>query len=74
MAERFCCMANAQGGPVIIGVKDSHHEIVGVPDRRIGEALDTILRAVRQMIKPELVLDSLSLKFTRWRRSSLWLQ
>ncbi len=57
MAERLCGMANAQGGIVIIGVKDSHHEIVGVPDHRIGETLDVILRAARQMIKPELVLD-----------------
>ena len=57
MAERFCGMANAQGGVVIIGVKDSSHEIVGVPDQRIGETLDVILRAVRHMIKPELVLD-----------------
>jgi predicted HTH transcriptional regulator len=30
MAERLCGMANAQGGVVIIGVKDSFHEIVGV--------------------------------------------
>jgi predicted HTH transcriptional regulator len=57
MAERLCGMANAQGGVVIIGVKDSTHEIVGVPDKRIGETLDVVLRAVRQMIKPELVLD-----------------
>src|SRR2546426_5233471 len=57
MAERLCGMANAQGGVVIIGVKDSLREIVGVPDHRIGETLDVILRAVRQMIKPELVLD-----------------
>src|SRR5436305_2980109 len=57
MAERLCGMANAQGGMVIIGVKDALHEIVGVPDHRIGETLDVILRAVRQMIKPELVLD-----------------
>ncbi len=70
MAERLCGMANAQGGVVIIGVKDSHHEIVGVPDHRIGETLDVILRAVRQMIKPELVLDPLSLKFTRWREKA----
>src|SRR5436305_5940561 len=57
MAERLCGMANAQGGLVIIGVKDASHEIVGVPDHRLGETLDVILRAVRQMIKPELVLD-----------------
>src|SRR6266446_7928822 len=57
MAERLCGMANAQGGVVIIGVKDSSHEIVGVPDKRIGETLDVVLRAVRQMIKPELLLD-----------------
>jgi predicted HTH transcriptional regulator len=42
---------------VIIGVKDSTHEIVGVSDNKIGETLDVISRAVRQMIKPELVLD-----------------
>src|SRR6266704_6454591 len=57
MAERLCGMANAQGGMIIIGVKDIRHEIVGIPDHRIGETLDVILRAVRQMIKPELVLD-----------------
>ncbi len=57
MAERLCGMANAHGGMIIIGVKDAVHEIVGVPDHRIGETLDVLLRAVRQMIKPELVLD-----------------
>jgi len=57
MAERLCGLANAQGGMVIIGVKDSSYEIVGVPDSRIGETFDIILRAARQMIKPELVLD-----------------
>jgi len=57
MAERLCGMANAQGGVMIIGVKDADHEIVGVPEHRIGEALDVLLRAARQMIKPELVLD-----------------
>ncbi len=57
MAERLCGMANAQGGMIILGVKDAKHEIVGIPDHRIGETLDVILRAVRQMIKPELVLD-----------------
>lgn len=57
MAERLCGLANANGGIVIFGVKDSTHEIVGVPDHRIGDALDVILRAARQMIKPELVLD-----------------
>jgi predicted HTH transcriptional regulator len=57
MAERLCGMANAQGGLVIIGVKDSNREIVGVPDHRIGETLDVISRAVRKMIQPELVLD-----------------
>ncbi len=57
MAERLCGMANAQGGIIIIGVKDATHEIVGIPDQRIGETLDVILRAVRQMIKPDLVLD-----------------
>jgi ATP-dependent DNA helicase RecG len=56
MAERLCGMANAQGGMIVVGVKDSTHEIVGVPDRKIGETLDVISRAVRQMIKPELVL------------------
>jgi hypothetical protein len=30
---------------------------VGVPDERIGETMDVILRAARQVIKPELVLD-----------------
>lgn len=57
MAERLCGMANAQGGLIIVGVKDAAHEIVGVSDNRIGETLDVILRAARQMIKPELVLD-----------------
>jgi predicted HTH transcriptional regulator len=45
MTERPCGMANAQGGIVIIGVKDAVHEIVGVPDNRIGETLDVPLRA-----------------------------
>lgn len=57
MAERLCGMANAQGGVVIIGVKDSNHEIVGVQENRLGETLDVILRAARQIVKPELVLE-----------------
>jgi predicted HTH transcriptional regulator len=57
MAERVCGMANAQGGIIIIGIQDATCEIVGVPDHRIGETLDVISRAVRQMIKPELTLD-----------------
>jgi predicted HTH transcriptional regulator len=56
LAERFCGMANASGGIVIIGV-DSTHKVVGVPDERIGETMDVILRAARQVIKPELLLD-----------------
>ena len=57
LAERLCGMANARGGIVIVGVEDSTHKIVGVPDERIGETMDVILRAARQVIKPELVLD-----------------
>src|SRR5437764_4478262 len=57
LAERLCGMANARGGIVIIGVEDSTHKVVGVPDERIGETIDVILRAARQVIKPELVLD-----------------
>ena len=50
-------MANARGGIVIIGVEDSTRKVVGVPDERIGETMDVILRAARQIIKPELLLD-----------------
>lgn len=57
MAERFCGMANAQGGIVIIGVQDSNNEIVGVPDDRIGTTFDVIVRASRQIVKPVLVLN-----------------
>jgi hypothetical protein len=57
LAERLCGMANARGGIVIIGVEDSTHKVVGVPDERMGETMDVILRAARQVIKPELVLD-----------------
>jgi len=46
-------------GIVIIGVEDSTHKVVGMPDERIGETMDVILRAARQVIKPELVLDPL---------------
>ena len=57
LAERLCGMVNAKGGIVIIGVEDSTHKVVGVPDERIGETMDVILRAARQVIKPELALD-----------------
>ena len=30
---------------------------MGVPDERIGETMDVILRAARQVTKPELILD-----------------
>jgi predicted HTH transcriptional regulator len=43
-------MANALGDVIIIGVKDSLHKIVGVPDKRIGETLALVFAAVRQMI------------------------
>ena len=57
LAERLCGMANARGGMVIIGVEDATRKIVGVPDERIGETMDVILRAARQVMKPALVLD-----------------
>jgi ATP-dependent DNA helicase RecG len=57
MAERLCGMANVHGGTVIIGVEDTTFEIVGVPGERIALTNDVILRAVRQIIKPSLVLD-----------------
>ena len=57
LAERLCGMANSKGGIVIIGVEDATRKIVGVADERIGETMDVILRAARQVIKPELVLD-----------------
>ncbi|GCE28108.1 hypothetical protein KDA_35920 [Dictyobacter alpinus] len=45
LAERLCGMANAKGGVVIIGVEDATRKVVGVPDERIGETMDVILRA-----------------------------
>jgi len=57
LAERLCGMANARGGIVVIGVEDSTLKVVGVPDERIGETMDVILRAARQVIKPEIVLN-----------------
>jgi ATP-dependent DNA helicase RecG len=57
LAERFCGMANAQGGVVIIGIEDSEQNIVGVPDERMAMTIDTILRAARQNMKPVLVLE-----------------
>lgn len=36
MAERLCGLANAQGGLVIVGVEDTEHKIVGVPDKRLA--------------------------------------
>lgn len=49
-------MANAKGGPIIIGVEDAHREIIGIPDDRIGETVDVMLRAARHVIKPALLL------------------
>jgi predicted HTH transcriptional regulator len=57
LAERLCGMANAKGGMVIIGVEDATRKVVGIADDRIGETIDVILRAARQVIKPELPLD-----------------
>jgi len=51
-------MANARGGIVIIGIEDSTHKIVGVPDERSGETMVVTLRAAGQVIKPQLVIDS----------------
>ena len=50
LAERFCGMANAKGGIVIIAVEDSTHKVVGVPDERIGETMYAVLRAARQVM------------------------
>jgi predicted HTH transcriptional regulator len=58
MAERRCGRANAQGGVVLIGVNDSTHAMVGVQEHRLGETGEVILRAARQIVKPELVLES----------------
>ncbi|MFL5626835.1 MAG: ATP-binding protein [Ktedonobacteraceae bacterium] len=57
MAERLCGLANAQGGFIIIGIKDESLDIVGIPDKKIAQTKDVILRATRQVIKPELLLD-----------------
>ena len=57
MAERLCGMANGQGGMVIIGVEDSQHRVIGVPDERMAVTIDNILRAARLNIKPSLILD-----------------
>jgi predicted HTH transcriptional regulator len=45
-------MANAQGGVVILGVQDTKHKVVGVPDERMAMTVETILRAARHNIKP----------------------
>jgi predicted HTH transcriptional regulator len=58
MAERLSGMANAQGGVVLIGVNDSNHAMVGGQEHRLGETGEVILRAARQIVKPELVLES----------------
>jgi len=57
MAERLCGLANAQGGFIIIGIADESLDIVGIPDKKIAQTKDVILRAMRQIIKPELLLD-----------------
>jgi hypothetical protein len=80
LAERLCGMANARGGIVIIGVEDSTHKVVGVPDERIGETMDVILRGARQVIKPELVLDPPEPEFyvlarnqdQPWKQCQVW--
>lgn len=56
MAQRLCGMANAQGGVIIIGVRDADLEIVGVPDDRLASTMDVIHRASRQICQPSLVL------------------
>src|SRR2546429_7917073 len=57
MAERLCGLANAQGGFMIIGIADESLDIVGIPDKKIAQTKDVILRATRQIIKPEILLD-----------------
>ena len=57
LAERLGGMANVRGEIVIIGIEDVNRKVMGVPDERIGETMDVILRASRQVIKPELVFD-----------------
>jgi predicted HTH transcriptional regulator len=47
MAERLCGLANAQGGLVIIEVKDSTYEIVGVSDRTAHRNLETLVERGR---------------------------
>lgn len=57
MAGRLCGLANAQGGFIIIGIADGSLEIIGIPDKKIAQTKDVILRATRQIIKPELLLE-----------------
>lgn len=47
LAERICGLVNAQGGYIIMGVQDGTLKLVGVNDT--GAAIDTILRATRQL-------------------------
>src|SRR3954451_11100029 len=47
LAERICGLVNAQGGYIIMGVQDTTLKLVGVNDT--GAAIDTILRATRQL-------------------------
>lgn len=60
LAERMCGMVNTRtGGVIIFGVGDLNHEIVGV--NRVGDTIDTILRAAR-MVKPPIPLSDESIK------------
>ncbi len=54
LAQRMCGMANAHGGYIIIGVEDGTLKIIGVSDT--GAAVDTLLRAARQ-VDPPLILS-----------------
>src|SRR5438270_7877232 len=55
--QSACVVWRMLKGMIIIGVEDSKHIIVGVPDDRVALTIDTILRAARQNVKPALVLD-----------------
>src|SRR5258708_36826643 len=57
LAERLCGMANARGGVLIIGVEDSTRKVEGVHVERIEDRMDVFLRAGRQIIRPDLLLN-----------------
>ena len=55
--KTIVAFANTQGGKLIIGVDDKTHQIVGVENETLFQAMDAIANAVSDSCMPQIIPD-----------------